>query len=54
MYSLNKRGPCEVYSGDMEPLGSPDFRIKDELIPIVKLGPGQALLVYASAELGTT
>ncbi len=53
MYSLNKRGPCDVYSGDMEPLGSPDFKIKDELIPIVKLGPGQAILVYASAELGT-
>jgi DNA-directed RNA polymerase subunit D len=53
MYSLNKKGPCEVYSGDLEPLGSQAFRIKDELIPIVKLGPGQAILVYASAELGT-
>jgi DNA-directed RNA polymerase subunit D len=53
MYSLNKKGPCEVYSGDLEPLGSQEFRIKDELIPIVKLGPGQAILVYASAELGT-
>jgi len=27
--------------------------VKDELIPIVKLGPKQALLIYASAELGT-
>jgi len=27
--------------------------VKDELVPIVKLGPGQAILVYASAELGT-
>ena len=53
MYSINKKGPCEVYSGDMEPLGPPELRIKDELIPIVKLGPGQALLAYASAELGT-
>ena len=53
MYSLNKKGPCEVYSGDLEPLGSQDFRIKDELIPIVKLGEGQAILIYASAELGT-
>lgn len=53
MYSINKKGPCQVYSGDMDPLGPPELRIKDELIPIVKLGPGQALLAYASAELGT-
>lgn len=53
MYSLNKKGPGEVYSGDMEPLGGPELRVKDELIPIVKLGPGQAILVYASAQLGT-
>lgn len=52
MYSLNKKGPCEVYSGDLEPLGDSKFRVKDELIPIVRLGPGQAILVYASAELG--
>ena len=52
MYSLNKKGPCEVYSGDLEPLGDARFRVKDELIPIVRLGPGQAILVYASAELG--
>jgi len=53
MYSLNKKGPAEVYSGDLEPLGGKELRVKDELIPIVKLGPKQALLVYASAELGT-
>ena len=53
MYSLNKKGPCEVYSGDLEPLGGNELRVKDELIPIVKLGPGQALLIYASAQLGT-
>jgi len=53
MYSLNKKGPGEVYSGDLEPLGSQDFRVKDELIPIVKLDEGQAILIYASAELGT-
>ncbi|MDH7509309.1 MAG: DNA-directed RNA polymerase subunit D [Methanomassiliicoccales archaeon] len=53
MYSLNKKGPCEVYSGDLEPLGGNELRVKDELIPIVKLGPGQALLIYASARLGT-
>jgi DNA-directed RNA polymerase subunit D len=53
MYSLNKKGPGDVFSGDMEPLGSQEFRVKDELIPIVKLGEGQAILIYASAELGT-
>ena len=52
MYSLNKKGPCDVYSGDLEPLGSEDYRVKDQLIPIVRLGAGQAILVYASAELG--
>ncbi len=53
MYSLNKKGPCTVYSGDMEPLGSDKFRVKDEFIPIVKLGQNQAVLVYATAELGS-
>jgi DNA-directed RNA polymerase subunit D len=53
MYSLNKKGPCTVYSGDLEPLGSEKFRVKDDLIPIVKLADDQALLVYATAELGT-
>jgi len=53
LYSLNKKGPCVVYSGDLEPLGSQEFRVRDELIPIVKLGEGQAILVYATAELGT-
>jgi DNA-directed RNA polymerase subunit D len=53
MYSLNKKGPCTVYSGDLEPIGDAKFRIKDDLIPIVKLADDQALLVYATAELGT-
>ncbi|MEM3852629.1 MAG: DNA-directed RNA polymerase subunit D, partial [Methanomassiliicoccales archaeon] len=53
MYSINKRGPSTVYSGDLEPLGSDKFRVKDEFIPIVKLGENQAMLVYATAELGT-
>lgn len=52
MYSLNKKGPCTVYSGDLEPIGSEQFKIKDDLIPIVKLADDQALLVYATAELG--
>ncbi len=53
MYSLNKKGPCTVYSGDLEPIGDAKFRIKDDLIPIVKLADDQALLIYATAELGT-
>jgi len=53
MYSLNKKGPCTVYSGDLEPVGDAKFRIKDDLIPIVKLAVDQALLIYATAELGT-
>ena len=53
MYSLNKKGPCTVYSGDLEPVGDPKFRIKDDLIPLVKLADDQALLIYATAELGT-
>lgn len=54
MYTLNKKGPCTVYSGDLEPLGDTKFRIHDDLIPIVKLGENQALLIYATAELGTS
>jgi DNA-directed RNA polymerase subunit D len=53
IYSLNKQGPCTVYSRDLEPVGGMEYRIKDENIPIVKLGDGQALLVYATAVLGT-
>jgi len=53
MYAINKRGPCTVYSGDLEPVNNDAYRIKDDLIPIVKLVKGQALLVYATAELGT-
>jgi len=53
MYSINKRGPCTVYSGDLEPVGGDeDTRIKDDLIPIVKLKNDQAMLVYATAEMG--
>jgi len=56
MYSLNKKGPCTVYSGDLEPVEAQKgskFRVKDDLIPIVKLAANQALLIYATAELGT-
>jgi len=52
MYRLDKKGPCDVFSGDLEPLGDAKLRVKDELIPIVRLGPRQAILAYAFAELG--
>lgn len=53
IYSINKRGPGLVTSGDLEPIGDPTLRPKDAGIPIVKLGDGQAMLVYATAVLGT-
>ncbi|HIH76191.1 MAG TPA: DNA-directed RNA polymerase subunit D [Methanomassiliicoccales archaeon] len=52
-YSLEKRGPCEVYSGDLSCLGDAKFQVKDQLIPIVRLGERQGILAYAIAELGT-
>lgn len=52
IYSINKKGPCTVYSGDLEPLGDAKFKIKDENIPIVKLADKQALFIYAHAILG--
>jgi len=52
IYVLNKKGPCTVYSGDLQPLGDVTLRIKEELIPIVKLKEKQALLIYATAILG--
>jgi len=53
MYSLNKIGPCTVLSGDMMPLGNPDLAVKDYFIPIVELTDGQAVLIYATAVMGT-
>lgn len=52
MYTLNKKGPCTVYSGDLEPLGDRNLAIKEDLIPIVKLSERQALLIYATAVMG--
>jgi DNA-directed RNA polymerase subunit D len=52
MYSLNKRGPSVVYSGDLEPLGDEKFKVKDPLIPLTKLADNEALLIYATATLG--
>lgn len=53
MFVLNKKGPCTVYSGDLEPIGDAKLRVIDDLIPLVKLGEGQAPLIYATAQLGT-
>lgn len=53
MYVLNKKGPCTVYSGDLEPVGDSSLKIKEDLIPIVKLSEGQSPLIYATAILGT-
>ncbi len=53
IYSLNKKGPCTVTSGDLEPIGDAKLKPVDQGIPIVKLGDGQAMLVYATAVLGT-
>lgn len=53
MYSLNKHGPCTVYSKDLQPLGSAELKVKDEEIPIVELADGQSVLIYAHAVMGT-
>ena len=53
MYSINKIGPCTVLSGDMMPLGNPDLAVKDQFIPIAELTDGQAVLIYATAIMGT-
>ena len=53
MYSLHKQGPCTVYSGDLEPINGDDsLTIPESGVPIVKLGKGQAILVYAKAKMG--
>lgn len=53
MYSLNKYGPCTVLSGDMIPLGDAKLAICDPNIPILELGDGQSVMIYAHAVLGT-
>jgi len=53
IYSLSKKGPCTVYSGDLNPVGESELRVVDDLIPLVKLEDDQAILLYATAELGT-
>ncbi|MDO9538230.1 MAG: DNA-directed RNA polymerase subunit D, partial [Thermoplasmata archaeon] len=53
MFSLNKRGPCTVYSGELEPLGDEKLKPHDAIIPIVKLTEDEGILIYATAHLGT-
>ena len=53
MYSLNKVGPGTVLSGDLMPLGDSTLKVKDEAIPIVELTDTQAVLIYATAVMGT-
>ncbi|MEE3478080.1 MAG: DNA-directed RNA polymerase subunit D, partial [Methanomethylophilus sp.] len=53
MYSLNKVGPATVLSGDLLPLGDSSLKVKDEYIPIVELTDTQAVLIYATAVMGT-
>jgi len=62
-YMINKTGPCTIYSKDLEvvkgwlpgdeKLTEEKFKIKDGNIPIVKLTDRQALMIYATAQLGT-
>ncbi len=51
-YSINKIGPAVVTSGDLQPMGNPDLTPADPDIPIVKLGPKQAILVTGEAIMG--
>jgi DNA-directed RNA polymerase subunit D len=51
-YSINKIGPAMVTSGDLQPVGNPELVPADRNIPIVKLGPKQAILVTAEAIMG--
>jgi DNA-directed RNA polymerase subunit D len=53
MYSVDKKGPCTVYSRDLVPLGDTTLAILEPEIPIVRLGARQALLAYATAVVGT-
>jgi DNA-directed RNA polymerase subunit D len=53
IYSMQCYGPTEVFSGDLKPLGDASLAVKDEHIPITRLGEGQGAFIYAYAELGT-
>ncbi|AKA47747.1 DNA-directed RNA polymerase subunit D [uncultured archaeon] len=51
-YSINKLGPSEVLSSDLQAVDNPDLVASDPNIPIVKLSEKQAMLVSAEAILG--
>ncbi len=51
-YSINKIGPAVVTSADLKPMGNPELVPSDPGIPIVKLGPKQAILVTGEAIMG--
>ncbi|MCL4314318.1 MAG: DNA-directed RNA polymerase subunit D [Candidatus Thermoplasmatota archaeon] len=51
-YSINRVGPCMVYSSDILPVSNPNAVIADPDIPIVKLGPKQGILISAEAIMG--
>lgn len=51
-YSINKIGPAVVTSADLQPMGNPELVPSDPDIPIVKLGPKQAILVTGEAIMG--
>lgn len=51
-YSINKIGPAVVTSSDLQPMGNPELVPSDPDIPIVKLGPKQAILVTGEAIMG--
>jgi len=53
MYSVDRKGPCTVYSKDVVPLGDATLAILEPNVPIVRLGARQALLAYATAVVGT-
>jgi DNA-directed RNA polymerase subunit D len=53
MYSIDKKGPCTVYSRDVVPLGDSTLAILEPEVPIVRLGARQALLAYATAVVGS-
>lgn len=52
-FSINKIGPSTLTSGDLNPVSGTVAKPADPDIPIVKLGPKQAILVSVDAILGT-
>ncbi|HVL87411.1 MAG TPA: DNA-directed RNA polymerase subunit D [Candidatus Thermoplasmatota archaeon] len=52
LYTLSKEGPCTVYSGDLSPTDR-KWAVRDDRIPLVKLLPGQRVMLEATAVLGT-